>query len=530
MATSPLMFDQDNSDQDQGDNSSSNPIQINTATPSFGTSGEAATPISPTITPMMQAAMAFISSQDKSKDNSGIRTAKIGNANILQTNSPGDQVSAMNDTVSQGLSGIASQFLQQKQMENRQNFVQSIHQIMSTNAPQQDKMNALLDLQSQHGTDYGLGLDGIAQKLGVNKQAPATMQSQVQQLMQLAGQNPDAAHSQAVKTIGADYATKSPELATAIQAGAQNSTLSMVDAAIKKVYGQNMQVDPVAFSKGQIKPVPQQAVSTDPSYSGLSPDQGLAQLKQQNPAYAAYLQTYADGRGGKISSSARSPQTQKLIQDLSYFYPGVDIDNINQRVDTLKDFSSAKTSQNITAFNTALQHLNTLNDLIPKMNNQGSEWFNGVAQNIEAGSGIGNNPNVAAFNNTKTALSGELATAYKASGATQEEINQIQKGINSAGNPDNLKAAVQNAAELLGGKLQALQDKWGNTFNSPGDPQGPGGRPIISSASQQILQKLGGGMESQSIGQPASIMTATNPQTKQRIQSTDGGQTWQPIQ
>ena len=53
--------------------------------------------------------------------------------------------------------------------------------------------------------------------------------------------------------------------------------------------------------------------------------------------------------------------------------------------------------------------------------------------------------------------------------------------------------------QLLGGKLSAVQTKWGNTFNLPGDAQGPGGQPIISPASQQIMQKLGG--EGQSNGQ-----------------------------
>lgn len=524
MATSPLMFD--NSTDQNDDSSSNSPIQINTATPSFGTSGEAATPISPTITPMMQAAAAFLQNSNQPQGD-GIRTQNIGGHNILQTNSAGDMVDHANNTIQQGLSGIAAQYIQQKNLQNRQSFVQSIHQIMSTNAPQQDKMNALLDLQAAHGSDYGLGLDSIAAKLGVNKQAPATMQQQIQQLMQLAGTDPDAAHAQAVNKIGADYPTKVPALANAIQAGAQNSTLGMVDAAIKKVYGPNMQIDPVAFSKGQIKPVPQQAISSDPQYSSLPPDQGLAQLKQQNPAYAAYLQTYADGRGGKISSSNRSPQQQNLMQDLSYFYPGIDVDNINQRVDTLKDFSSGKTSQNITAFNTALQHLNTLNDLIPKLNNTPAGAFNALAQPLEAATGINNNPNVAAFNNTKTALSGELATAYKSSGATQEEIDQIQRGISSSSNPDNLKAAVQSAVQLLGGKLEALKDKWGNSYNMPTDPQGPGGRPIISPASQQILQKLGGTTDVNSSQSSQGVPTIFNPQTGKTMTLSADGKSWQ---
>lgn len=500
MANSPLMFNQDQTQDDP------NSIQSPIAQPD-DSSPESAIPTSPVITPMMRAAMAFIqNSQQQPNPGSEIRTQNIGGHNILQTNSPGDMAANMDQRLTQGLSGIASQYLTQKNNDNRQQFIQSVHQIMSTNAPQQDKMNALLDLQTSHGTDYGLGLNSIASKLGINKSAPAALQNpaqRIQQLLQMGQLDPDKAHQTAVQQLGANYETTHPDLAKNIQNSANQTVLSQANAVVQKQFGPGYEVNPdwVTTGKGNMVQAKQTAVSSDPNFNTLAPADALAQLKQTNPAYAAQLQMMADGRGGKISATNRSPRVQAMIQDLSFLYPGIDIDNINQRVDTLKDFSSGNASKNILAFNTALQHLNTLNDLIPKLNNSPSEWFNSVAQPLESGSGIGNNPNVAAFNNTKTALSGELASAYKSTGATQEEINQIQKGINSASNPDNLKAAVQSGVQLLDGKLKGLQTKWGNTYNQQDDIQGPGGKSIISPASQAILQKLGGEGESSSNNQ-----------------------------
>lgn len=534
-------------DQSQQGNNSNPDAAVN---PNMGTPGPSS--MGP-MSPMMLAAMRFMTAnQQNNQEGSGIRTAQVGpfGTHILQTNSPGDRVAQMNNTITSGLNGLAAQYIQGQQQQNRSSFIQSVHQIMGTNAPQQDKMNALLDLQDAHGTDYGLGLNKIASSLGVNRQQPQSPAQQIQQLMQLAQTNPDLAHTQATANLGANYQTKYPKLADAINSGANSTVMGMANQALQKVYGPNMQIDPVEFAKsGKVVPTPNQPVSSDPNYSTLPPDQALQKLTASNPAYADYLQMYASGHGGKISSTNRSSQQQKLMQDLAFFYPGINVDNINQRVDTLKDFSSGKSSQNIVSFNTALQHLNYMNDLIPKLNNSPSEWFNNIAQPLEAGTGIGNNPNVAEFNNTKKALSGELATVYKNSGATQEEINSIQDGIKSASNPQNLQSAVKSAAVLMYGKLQGLQAKWGNTYNSPNDLPGPGGKSIITPVSQQIIQKLAGGTEgiplsnmpgnagirtnlpngnSNSTGN-VQLMTATNPQTGARIQSSDGGQTWQQM-
>lgn len=545
MATSPLMFNQNSIDANSSDQNTSIQDLLNqNNTPTqyqqdgsqpTSESAESAIPTSPVITPMMRAAMAFMQNNQSPNGASPIKTVNIGGHNILQTNSPGDNIARMNDTVSQGLNGIASQYINQKNMDNRQSFIQSIHQIMSTMAPQQDKMNALLDLQAAHGTDYGLGINSIASKLGVNKPAAASLQNpaqRIQQLLQMGQLDPDKAHQTAVQQLGANYATTNPELANSIQGTANKTVLDQANQVVQKQFGPGYEINPdwVTSGKGNMVQAKQTAVSNDPNYNTLAPTDALAQLKQQNPGYAAQLQMYADGRGGKLSASNRSPRVQQMVQDLAFLYPGIDIDNINQRVDTLKDFSSGKTSQNITAFNTALQHLNNINDLIPKLNNSPSGWFNSIAQPLESGTGIGNNPNVAAFNNTKTALSGELATAYKASGATQEEINQIQKGISSSSNPDNLKAAVQSSVQLLGGKLQALQAKWGNTYNSPGDLQGPGGKPIISPASQAIIQKLGGEGQSMSNTNDVFMQNAqkagyTPEQIQQYLASKQNGAT-----
>lgn len=498
MATSPLMFAQNSNNQDSQDPPLVNSqVQLPVAAQT-DPSAESAIPTSPTITPMMRAAMTFIQNSQPTPDpGAQIRTQNIAGHNILQTNSPGDIANNANNVTSQGLSGIASQYLAQKNNDNRQSFIQSVHQIMSTTAPQQDKMNALLDLQTTHGTDYGLGLDTIASKLGLNRPAPATLQDpaqRIQQLMKVGQLSPDQAHQTAVSQIGADYATKNPELGSAIQGAANQTVLAHANQVIQKQFGPGYEINPdwVTSGKGNMVQPKATAISNDANYNTLSPTDALAQLKQQNPGYAAQLQMYADGRGGKLSNTNRSPRNQQMIQDLAFLYPGIDVDNINQRVDTLKDFSSGKTSQQVKSLNTALGHLDTISNISGKLtSNKGWPITNSLVQGAEGATGTGDAVTLKQFNFTKQALSDEIATMLKGSAGTDKGMEGIANQIHSADTPEILQGVVKNAVDLIKSRLNAVQDQWGNTYNSPGDLQGPGGKPIISPASQKIINRLG---------------------------------------
>lgn len=473
MATSPLLFNQS---QDQGN----------------GYSPESAVPSSPVTTPMMRAAMSFINANQNQQPNPGsaIRTVNIGGHPILQTNSPGDEAANVNARVGGDLTNIANQYLGQKNMDNRQNFIQSVHQIMGATAPQQDKMNALLDLQTAHGQDYGLGVDAIAAKLGLNRPATAAQQdpaTRIAQLLKIGQLNPDQAHSQAVQTIGPDYAAQHPELGTAIQDSANRTVLEQANQVVQKQFGPGYEINPdwVATGKGEMVHPKVMGISGDAALSQLPPDQARAALKQQNPGYADYLQKIADGT--MTITGRGSKQIQVIKQDLAMLYPGIDEIQLKNRQDTNKDFTSGKESNNIKALNTSIGHLDTLNGLIDQLHNTPAAIWNGPAQAFESATGIGNNPAVKQFNVTKNALAGELAAVFKNSGGTDTEIANISKDINSADNPENLKAVVKSAVSLLNSRLGAIQNKWQNSFNLPGDRKFP----VLSQKSQGIINKLG---------------------------------------
>lgn len=516
MANSPLLFD---NSQDQTDDSSSNLLPSDnsqtTTNPSNPTPDSFVDPNMGTpsnlgygpMTPMMRAAAMFLNNQ-QGNNGGGINTAQIGpyGSHILVKNSPTEGIDNLNAAVGSTISGVASNYLQQQQQQNRQSFIGSVHDIMNTNAPQQDKMNALLDLQDAHGTDYGLGLNNIAQKMGLGKSSPASMQNpaqRIQQLLNMGQLDPDTAHQQAVSQLGANYASKNPALAASIQNSANQTVLQKADQAIKQQMGQGYEVnlDWVQTGKGSPYQAVGVGISNDPNYNTLPPAQALQKLQQENPGYAAQLQMYVQGRGGAISASNRSARTQQMIQDLAFLYPGMDIDNVNQRVATLKDFSSGKSSQQIQSLNTVGQHLDTLNTLAGKLtSNQGWPLTNSLVQGVESATGRGDAATLKQFNFTKQALSDEIATTLKGAAGTDPQMEGIAKQIDSANSPQMLQGVIKTAANLITARLNSAQTKWGNTFNMPGDPQGAGGKPIIAPATQSILQKLGGQGEGQQSG------------------------------
>ena len=434
--------------------------------------------------------------QDTSGTAAGIQTAQIGpfGSHILVNNPQQNWATQASGFIA----GAGQQYLQGQDLQNRQKFIQGVHSIMSTGAPQQDKMNALLDLQAQHGTDYGIGINDIANKLGLTKAQPQNTLSPAQRLAQLTtglqtGQvDPDTAHQQALN-IDPNYQTTQPAFANSLN----QSYTQKLDQLVKSKLGNQYEANPdfILTGKGNPYQVAGVGASSDPNFNALPPDQALAKLKQTNPGYAAQLQGYADGTQGQLSpSSIRSPRVQQMMQDMAFFYPGIDVNNINQRANTLKDFQSGKTSQQIQSLNTALGHLDTLNTLSGQLgSNKGWPLTNAAVQGVETATGTGDAPMLRQFNFTKNALSDEIATVLKGSSGTDVGMENIAKQINSADTPQMLKGVIQNAVSLMNSRLQAIGNKWSTSFNLPNDKQ----YPVLSPQSQQIVGKLGEGSQQQ---------------------------------
>lgn len=127
------------------------------------------------------------------------------------------------------------------------------------------------------------------------------------------------------------------------------------------------------------------------------------------------------------------------------------------------NFASGKYSQNVNALNTAIGHLNDLATNFASLGNSGFTPFNWVKNT--AAQTFGSGSITSAATNIQASV-GELATVFKGSGATDQEISNLGTiGPNSS--PAQAKSFIQTSINLLASRLQALTDTYTSGMGKP---------------------------------------------------------------
>lgn len=215
---------------------------------------------------------------------------------------------------------------------------------------------------------------------------------------------------------------------------------------------------------------------------GKNSNQIQMEVKKSDPAYFNYLKAIYEGRD--VPKYSRYGDQNQIHMDVNTLWPDFDASLQPTRVAARKGFATGKEAQNIRSLNTAVQHLDALNSLIPQLQNSGFRPGNTLKNWISVNTG---KPAVTRFNMVKQALSGELATIFKNTGGTDTEIRNISMSIDASNSPQQLQAVVEEAVALMAGRMSALDSQWKGIFGQ--DSKSP--NPIVNSKSQKILDKLG---------------------------------------
>jgi hypothetical protein len=173
--------------------------------------------------------------------------------------------------------------------------------------------------------------------------------------------------------------------------------------------------------------------------------------------------------------------TQSQVLTLvSQYDPSFSQQSYASRQSLLTNFTSGKYSQNINSLNTAVGHIS---DIIGNFSGLGNAGFTPYNSAKNAIANIFGSGEIGRAGLNIQAATSELASVFKGSGATDQEIAALGT-LNTASSPAQVKAYVETATQLLASRLQALQD----TYTS-----GMGKAPtnsFLSSTSQQALLKL----------------------------------------
>lgn len=206
-------------------------------------------------------------------------------------------------------------------------------------------------------------------------------------------------------------------------------------------------------------------------------------LSTLNPALAAQVRALSEGRRAFPTGSAlRSPQVQELVAAASQYDPSLDAANAATRVATRKDFTSGKAAANVTAMNTALGHLGSLADAAGQLDNRSFPLWNSVANMAETATG---DPRVKNFTLARNAVANELMKVFRGTGGSVSEIEEWQHNIDSSDSPDQLRATITKATELLRSRLEAMNDQYTRGMGKSGDPL-----ELLSPHAQEIYNRI----------------------------------------
>jgi len=163
------------------------------------------------------------------------------------------------------------------------------------------------------------------------------------------------------------------------------------------------------------------------------------------------------------------------------------------RKDYKKEFTKGKIGANIRSYNTVLGHLGSLYDTVENPNLPSHPVR--VIEQAKRGATkqfFGDSPEAKAMANERnavTAVSGELATVFKNSGGTDQEIQKWFDSYDKDATKTYKKQWIKQGVDLVNSRMGAISYDWERTMKKPV----PSDQPIISPKAQQVIDKIGGG-------------------------------------
>ncbi len=145
-------------------------------------------------------------------------------------------------------------------------------------------------------------------------------------------------------------------------------------------------------------------------------------------------------------------------------------------------YSSGKAAQTATSIDTALKHLGTLSNKYDDLGNLDERFLNIPLNKLKS---YTDNPDVVAVEASLTAVQNELATAFKGTGATDQEIKEWRKSLSPDLTPRQQMGMLQTVDELLRGRLDALEYQRKNVMGSPISE-----RELLSPSSRKVSKKI----------------------------------------
>ncbi len=127
--------------------------------------------------------------------------------------------------------------------------------------------------------------------------------------------------------------------------------------------------------------------------------------------------------------------------------------DIGSQTKAVKDFSTGTQGKQVNAFNTAIDHLATMDKLSDALQGGDTKVINAIANTVARQTGASAPTN---FDAAKQVVSAEIIKAIVASGGGVKEREEAANNFAAANSPAQLKGVINTYKQLLGGQLNSL--------------------------------------------------------------------------
>lgn len=181
--------------------------------------------------------------------------------------------------------------------------------------------------------------------------------------------------------------------------------------------------------------------------------------------------------------SLTSPTGQALMKEVMALNPSYDATQFPTRQKMRIAFTSGPQSQTINSLNTAISHLDQFTNVIEALGNGNFQPGNAAFNWVKTTFGDSAPTN---FNGIRDIMSGELAAAFKKSGATDDEIRSVKSAISQKNSTKQLLDYVKTIAmPALGSKVVNFDQQYRQVMGKDDPFQ------ILLPESQAILKQHG---------------------------------------
>lgn len=295
------------------------------------------------------------------------------------------------------------------------------------------------------GQSIGRGLQGFLTGAGLDQRQKGL--AATEEALTGAGLSPALAHA----------ATLNPTLFKAIAPGIFDTkpTSGVVghDPYRPPTYGF------IRAGQGTVTPYTPPANGTSATSAQPSPElTGEEHLNTLDKARADQVRAMVEGRLAPPGGFAlMTPYWQMMLQDAAQYEPGFDFTKWQARVSAARDFASGEATRNVTSLNTVIGHLDTLREAADKLHNRSIPYWNMAANYVQSALG---DPAVKNFEIARNAVADEMAKVFRSSGMSDTEIRSWKETLGTSNSPEQFKAVIGQAVDLMHSRLDALKDQY----------------------------------------------------------------------